>query len=122
MPVIQNVSVPAGDDIEITFDLDDNTVIDLDQAVIRWNVYETVYGIPVEDTDPVISKSTESGGGIDIPGSPADIFNVTLLGADTKGMLHNYYHEAFVEDVNGQRSTITVGVFTVSPTKIASAL
>ena len=119
MPVIQNISVPAGDDIEITFDLDDNTVIDLDGATITWNVYEQVYGIP--DGTPVISKSTSDVDEVTIPGSPADIFVVMLTGADTKGMLHNYYHEAYVEDVNGSKNTITTGIFTVTQTKIASA-
>lgn len=117
MPVIQNISVPAGDDIEITFNIDDDTVISLTSATIRWRVYEQSYGIP--DGDVVIDKSTPAD--IEIPGSPADVFVVSLSGEDTKGMLHNYYHEAYVEDVNGNKNTITVGMFTVTPTKIASA-
>lgn len=119
MPVIQNISVPAGDDIEITFNIDDTTVIDLNGADIKWNVYEQAYGLP--DGAPVIVKATNVADEIDVPGSPADIFIVKLTGEDTKGMLHNYYHEAYVEDVNGNRNTITVGIFTVTPTKIASA-
>lgn len=119
MPVIQNISVPAGDDIEVTFNLDDDTAIDLNGAVIKWAVYDQTYGIP--EGTPVLSKSTDGVDEIDVPGSPSDIFVVKLTGDDTKGMLQNYYHEAYVEDVNGNKNTITTGVFTVTVTKIASA-
>lgn len=119
MPVIQNISVPAGDDVDITFNIDDDTIIDLNGATIVWNVYDQTFGIP--EGTPVITKSSAGVDQIDIPGSPADIFVVTLTGDDTKGMLQNYYHEAFVEDVNGNKNTITTGVFTVTVTKIASS-
>jgi hypothetical protein len=119
MPVIQNISVPAGDDIEITFNIDDDTVIDLVTATIRWRVYEQAYGIP--DGDPVIDKSITEGS-IIYSGSPADEFVVKIIPADTKDMLRNYYHEACVVDVNGQVTTITTGIFTVTSTEIASTL
>jgi hypothetical protein len=120
MPVIQNISLPAGDDVEITFNIDDDTVIDLSGAAIYWYVYPQEYGIPDTET-PVLMKSTDLGS-IAYTGSPPDEFVVTLLGDDTKDMLRNYYHEACVEDVNGQRTTVTVGIFTVTQTEIASGL
>lgn len=119
MPVIQNVSLAAGDDVTLTFNIDDDTPIDLSGAEVTWAVYAQEYGVP--SGDAVINKSSLSGGGIEIPGSPADIFSVSVLGSDTKSLLRNYYHEAFVKDVNGNKITITVGIITVTPTQIASA-
>ena len=118
MAVIQNISVPAGDDIEVTFDLDDDTDIDLNGADIKWNVYEQMFGSPYGD--PLISKSVELGN-ITVPGSPSDIFVVEIDGSDTKDLLHNYYHEAYVEDVNGNKNTITVGIMTLKKTMIGRA-
>lgn len=117
MPVIQNISIPAGDDIELTFDLDNDALVTLNEGTIYWNVYEQSYGIA--DGVPVLTCSTATE--ILIPASPSDVFIVTLLGSRTKGMLHNYYHEAFIEDMNGQKFTLTTGILTVTPTKIASA-
>ena len=116
MPVIQNVSVPAGDDIDVTFTMDADTPVSLPEADIIWRVYDQQYGVAMGD--PLIEKKLASG--ITVPGSPLECFVVALAGSDTKGMLHNYFHEAYVKDVNDNKITVTVGVFTVTPTKIAS--
>lgn len=119
MPVIQNISLAAGDDVDVTFNIDDDTPVDLASAEVEWGVYAQEYGVP--SGVALISKTVLSGGGIEVPGSPSDIFVVSVTGADTKTLLHNYYHEAFVRDVNGNKITLTTGVFTVTPTMIASA-
>lgn len=120
MPVIQNISIAAGDDLDVTFNLDDDTPIDLTAAqAVRWHIYDQEFGIPVGDA--LLVCSTQNGK-VTVPGSPTDIFEAHLTSADTDGMLHNYYHEAFVQDVNGNKFTITVGILTVTPTKIASTL
>ena len=114
MPVIQNFSVAAGDDLEINFVLDADTPIDLDGADIYWNVYEQAYGIPNSDVEPVIAKTPSD---ITI-GSPADNFTVFLTEEDTEDLLRNYYHEAHVVDVNGNTTTVTIGIMTVTQTEI----
>jgi hypothetical protein len=118
MPIIQNFSVAAGDDLDINFVLDPNSGLDLTGADIYWNVYEQAYGIPDSSTPPVIVKSTPADITI---GSPADNFTVTLIETDTENLLRNYYHEAHVVDVNGNTSTVTVGIMTVTQTEIRSS-
>lgn len=123
MPVIQNISLPAGDNADITFNIDGTNVIDLNGATIYWRVFDHVWGIP--EGAAVLSKATDAlaiDDTIEIPGSPADVFVVPIRADDTKGMLGNYYHEAIVIDVAGNPYTVTTGMFTVTQTKIASAL
>ena len=120
MPIIQNFSVPAGDDVDLTFDIDDDTAIVLSGATIFWNAYEQIQGVP-DKTKPVINKSSVSGDGIEIPASPDDIFVVSLVEADTLELLRNYYHEAKIVDANGNHTTVTIGVMTVTETEFRSS-
>ncbi len=113
MSVIQNFSAPAGDDLEIVFVFDPGYAVAEDGAVVEWKVYDQSVGIP-DLSEPILSKSTSDG--IDFPPSPGTEFTVRLNSADTVDLLGNYYHEAKVTDINGDLSTVTTGIMTVTQT------
>lgn len=115
MPVIQNFSVPAGDDVPVTFVMDPGSGIDINTAEARWRAFQQENGVPLPATSPILDKTSLSGGGIELVPSPLG-FIVTFAGADTVDMLRNYYHEAEVTDAAGH-STLTVGIMTVTQTE-----
>ena len=115
MSVIQNFSVPAGDDLEVVFTFDTGYAIPEDGAVVNWQVFNQAGGIP-DLSAPIISKSTLDD--IDFPASPGDTFTVRLNGGDTLDLLGNYYHEAEVIDINDDRTTVTTGIMTVTQTGV----
>jgi hypothetical protein len=118
IPLIQNFSIAAGDVVEIPVLIDPSFALTLDGATIWWRAYEQEYSNPTPDTPAVVTKGTDkSPPDISVPGSPPDTFIFDLLEADTIGLLRNYYHEATVIDVDGNRSTVMVGIMTVLPTE-----
>lgn len=115
-PVIQNFSVPADDDVELTVTVDDSLGLSsLQDFTIQWRVYAQEWGSPDPEQSALISKSTDSG--IAIPGSPPLVFTIQLSAADTAGLLGNYYHEATLVDVQSDRTTVMQGLVTVTPTE-----
>lgn len=121
MPIIQNFSIPAGDSQTIEFDITSETIqqATLVGATVFWEVYEQVNGLPVPDVDPVIRKTSLSGGGIQIlPDSQPLTFYVFVDPEDTDALARNYYHEAKVYDSTGNPISITYGIMTVNPIQI----
>jgi hypothetical protein len=119
MPAIQDFSIPAGNAMDVYFAMDPTDVINIGlDALIRWQVYPQSAGVPDQIDGPLIAKDTVNGG-IDIPGSPAETFVVHLLPGDTAGFYPgNAYHEALVIDANGNPTTVTVGVMTITQTLV----
>ena len=74
---------------------------DLELYTIRW-VLSTAVGAA-----PVISKDNGMIGGITVTGDGE--FTITLTPANTIALSGTYYHEASVEDVGGQVSTVLIG-------------
>lgn len=115
---IQNFSVPADSDQDIYFSVATALPDEgLGGCTVYWRVYEQEFGCPVHGADPVIEKSSLSGGGIAILPSPPSTFIVSLLHADTLNLLRNYYHEALLVDVFGNQDTIVCGVMSVTQTE-----
>ena len=114
-PKIQNFSVPAGDGVDLNWDVDPDAGVSLIGADIIWRAYEQEFGLPVAGSDPVISKRLDDGIQIDDP--TALTFTVTIDRADTVGLLRNYYHEATVISEEGIWVTVTVGAMTVTQTE-----
>lgn len=116
-PLIQNFSVPAGNSETIEFIIDPEgfPTDTLEGTSIFWEVWEQEYGIPIGD--PIIRKVCP-GGRIIIPESPPMTFLVFIDVEDTMDLLRNYYHEACVYDDTGNPISVTVGIMTVTQTKI----
>lgn len=117
--LIQNFAIPADNDLTIELDITPLMSMDtLAGSNVFWNVYEQQYGVPVPNVDPVITKSTLSpGGDITILDSPTMSALVTVLRADTVGLLRSYYHETTVRDITGNISTVNCGIVTITPTE-----
>lgn len=116
MSVIQNFSVPAGDDLEVVFTFDAGFAIPEDGAHVTWDVFNQSGGVP-DLSAPIISKSTDDD--ISWPASPGDTFTVRLNSSDTILLLGNYYHEAEVVDINDDHTTVTTGIMTVTQTGVS---
>lgn len=119
MPIIQNFSVPAGDDVDINFDVDPDDGASLIGATIYWRVYEQENGLPVAGVDPVLEKVLDDG--IQITDPATGQFVVTIDAADTTDMLRNYYHEARIHDEDGNWVTVTIGILTITGTEIRAS-
>lgn len=118
MPVHQHFSVPAGDDVELVFDIDLNDEITLTDALVLFHVYDQQYGVVDADT-LLLQRHNDSGnGGVSIPGSPANRVIVTLAKEDTLDLLRNYYFELKVVDADGNNSTVADGIITFLQTAI----
>lgn len=127
MPAVQDFSVPAADDMDVTFNLDPTDNINLLGARVRWAAFEQAYGQPgVSDFSGGFSAPVEmilkdsDAGGVSVLESPPDTFVVHLVSADTLGLLANYYHEAQIIDINGNRATVVYGTMTVTQTFIGA--
>jgi hypothetical protein len=117
MAILQNFSVPAGDTVPVSFAITDPT-ISLHGAVVVWEAWASLHGLPIPGLPPVISKSSlASPDGIDITPSPEG-FIVEIERADTLNLLGNYYHEARVVDSLDEDITVTYGLMTVNQTLI----
>lgn len=110
--IFRNFSISANDDVSINFDAS----VGLSGATVTWRAFAQSYGVPTEDVDPVIQKSSASGDGIEILESPPTQFVLSIDAVDTLDLLRNYYYEAIV--VSPLRSTVFCGIMTVTPTEI----
>lgn len=115
MPIVQNFSIPAGDSTDINFDVDPDDGISLVGSTIYWRVFEQMNGIPTAGVDPIIEKYTDNG--LQVTDPDLQTFTVELERADTIDLLRNYYHEATIEDVDGNFTTVTLGIMTVTGTE-----
>jgi hypothetical protein len=114
-PRIQNFSVPAGNPVTITCDIDpDDGVSLIDVNDIVWKLYEQEHGVPTS-ADPVITKVLDDGTQVLDP----DLlkFTVELTADDTVGLLRNYYHEGHVVDTENNVVTVVYGIMTVTQTE-----
>ena len=69
-------------------------------------MFESVSGVPLPSPIP----KTTADGGIVIPGSPDLFFEINLAQADTAGLgVGYYYHEAWIVDNVGHRTTVMYG-------------
>lgn len=118
MPIIQNFSIPAGDDVDVNFDVDPDDGASLVGATIYWRVYEQEFGQPIAGADAVLEKVLDDG--IQVTDPDAGQFVVEIAADDTVDMLRNYYHEARIKDVDGNWVTVTTGIMTVTGTEIRS--
>lgn len=113
MTIREDVSLPAGDDATLNFDVTGNPGDTLAGSSIRWRVYDQRFGIPVGD--PLIDKSNiDSPDEIEILSDTALTFAVSIAGAETEGLLGRYYHEAEITFSDGTVATVTAGILTVT--------
>jgi len=118
-PKLQNFSLPAGDDVEMTLDIGPDIVgaeNDLTGCTILWQVFGQTYGVP-DGAPPIISKST-GGNGITITGTDAQTAEMIVDRADTFGLLGNYYHEAKIVDGTDNEISVTYGILTITNIEI----
>lgn len=117
-PTISNFSIPADNDhlavLTIASTVPDDT---LSGCTVYLRVYEQTFGVPTAGIDPVIEKSSVSGGGITILESPPMTVTISFVKADTLPLLRNYYYEVTVQDEIGDLDTVTVGIMTVTGTE-----
>lgn len=118
-PKIQNFSLAAGDSFVINFDVGPDEGATLANCDIYWQAFRQEHGVVVEGVEPVIAKSIVDSveDGIHIVSEPQLTFTVTLDEADTISLLRNYYHEITIIDDEGNRTTPTVGIMTVTQTE-----
>ena len=113
-PLIQHFSLSAGDAAEINFDVDPDSGVSLLGATPYWLAYEQDNGVPDIDAGPVLKKVLDNG--LQITDPDLLQFQVILDFDDTKDLLGNYYHEAFVIDADDRHVTTTVGIMTIKQT------
>jgi len=115
-PIIQNFSIPADNDVELDFTLLPTSGVALGPGTeILFSVYESEFGAPVAGVPAVLSKTLDHG--IQITDPDTKQFTVTVARADTVALLRNYYYEVTVVDVNGDATTTTVGILTITGTE-----
>jgi len=112
-PLIQNFSVPAGDAMQVNFNVDPDGAISLLGSNIEWNVYKQQHGV-ITDQTPILTKTLDNGLQIDDPLTWT--FHVTLLEADTIDLLGNYRHSGKVT-IEGSKITVVDGVMCVTESK-----
>ncbi len=117
----QNFTVYAGNNTNVTIDIDPDDEVTLVGSVITWKVYEQQYGQPVDGEDPVISKDNSVDGTIVVIDPDLQRLKIPLEYEDTVELLRNYYHEATVEDAELGVITVANGIMTVLGTENRSA-
>jgi hypothetical protein len=110
-------SFVIGDDQTLTFETDKMSELDLENSTIFWNVYAMSFGVPIPNIAAVISKTSESEGGVTPIGSP-ESFEVDMLRADTVDLAPgNYYHEGtVVNNSTNDFTTVIRGTVTLTNT------
>jgi len=112
--LLQNFSVSRNNDEALGVTVESDIVGDsLAGATIEWEVFESVYGVPLPS--PILISKTTVDGSIVIPGSPELFFVINLAKADTSALALGYfYHEATVVDNVGNRTTIMYGSMAIT--------
>ncbi len=114
MPLIQNFSVPAADDLTVNFAVEGELLSGTD---IFWQAFNQQHGVP--SGSPIISKTL--GDGIEITSniSPSTNFAVQLNAADTSVLsFGNYYHEVRIVEPGPRTVTLAYGIMTVTETEV----
>jgi hypothetical protein len=115
--IYSNFSVPAGNDIEIKVDLTSDIQGDtLAGATLTWQVFTQDNGVPLASPLMIWKSNLSGAGGINVLSSPLT-FAINLEAGDTLGLLGNYYHEGLMVDAGGLRTTLFVGLMTVTQTE-----
>lgn len=118
--LIQNFSIPADNDVQVTLTI--TPVEALDAATVYWQAYNQQFGIPDFDLPSpsgaaaVIQKSTLDGSITLL--SPPSSCAIQINRSDTVELLRNYYHETTLVDSSGNVSTLNQGIMTVTDTRI----
>lgn len=101
----QDAEFYAGDAAELAIELTDEegAALDLSGASLSWTLARSPFA-----ESSVLSKT--SGDGIAVEGSTA---TVSLTGAETAGLLGDYWHQLVVTDAQGNPSTVATGIITV---------
>lgn len=104
----------AGDSkvLVVTIVDDDGAAVNITGAAIKWQAARTV-----SDSSALISKTTDSPGGVAITDGADGEFEVTLDEADTDDLDGLYYHEAEIT-MSGDTSTVLTGYMVVEQTLI----
>lgn len=118
MLIQQNFSLAAGDDIEISLDIDPDTesMIGTD---ITFRVYDQSAGVPIDDA--IITKDLDDGLQISDPDYGQAV--ITFLAADTLDLMpKNYAFEITTYDIDDLRTTVAKGIMTLLRTNNPEAL
>jgi hypothetical protein len=113
----QNFSVYAGNNFNITLDIDPDDDVTLVGATILWRAYVQEFGQPVAGLDPVISKDNGVGGTVVVTDPVLQKLQIPLVHDDTVNLLRNYYHEATVIDPDRGEITVANGIITILGTE-----
>ena len=122
MPTLQNFSIPRGNSLDVTVNVETDVVGEtLEGADVFWRVWEQAHGVVATDSsgarlDPVVSKSV--GHGVTVLGPPPMEFTIQLDPAHNVGLLGTFYHEAEVVDPEGNHVTVMQGIMTVTEAEI----
>jgi len=123
MPTIQNFSVPRGNSLDVTVNVETDVVGEtLEGAEVFWSVWEQKHGVVTTDATgarlpPLIQKTV--GHGITVLASPPMEFVISMEQPDTVGLLGNFYHEAEVIDGDGNHVTVMQGLLTVTEAELS---
>jgi hypothetical protein len=113
--LIQNFSIPADNDVAVEINVDpDVNLTTLSGSTVYWNAYPMQFAVPVPGQPPVISYSTTAGNIVLLPSPPPTSCQLKINSHDTVGLLRNYYHETTLVDLFGHKSTLNIGVMTVT--------
>jgi len=116
--IYPDISVPAGNDVEVKVDV----TLDFPQgdpftgATLIWQVFTQDNGVPLSSPLMIEKTNLSGGGGIAVQASPLTVV-INLKSSDTADLLGNYYHECLMIDMNGLRTTLFVGLMTVTQTE-----
>lgn len=127
MPIIENITLQEGNDIILHFDVDaaDLPVVSppvvptLQGATVYWWLSTQQFGVP---GDVIVMKDNAGIGGVTIVDDVAMTFTVDVSREDIDNLVsagrtsQGYYHEAWMEDSDGNRVTVTKGIVTIEKT------
>lgn len=101
----QNFSIFSGDDEDILVSVVDDAgaAVALTGATITWRLADTRGGT-VE-----LTKINDSTNGVTITDAAGGTFTIHIASADTTDLAGVYYHEAQVEDAQGNKTTVLTG-------------
>lgn len=117
-PTISNFEIPADNDHLAVLTIASDTPGDtLAGCTVYFRAFEQTFGVPTAGVNPVIEKSSLSGGDVVALESPPMTVTIAFSHADTVNLLRNYYYEITVVDGGGNIDTVTVGIMTVTGTE-----
>lgn len=114
MSIVQNFSIPQGDDIALRFTIDDPDDGDLTGSSIKLWIASDVDSPALLEKDNVTGSPTD----ITITDGPLRKFSVALTAAETDLLDGLYYYEVEVTDLDGFVTTVTTGTMRVFKTLI----